>query len=127
MNDPRSILIVDDDLLVAGFVLAVLGNNYDCKTATNVGDALLLLQSHPFNLAIVDVGLPDCSGLAFNLYVQNARPGTPVVLISGDCDPSGIEQAKENGVYEFLQKPFSPAQLLSVVEQAIKHGSEHMA
>jgi FixJ family two-component response regulator len=68
---------------------------------------------------LLDLGLPDCSGLAVNLYVQKTRPETPVVVISGNGDAAIIERAKENGAYDFLIKPFTIAQLEGVVERAL--------
>jgi DNA-binding NtrC family response regulator len=127
MGNPHSLLIVDDDLIVTELLLAILGDKYECRTAADVGDALMLLQSQPFDLVILDIGLPDCSGLAVNLYVRKTRPGIPVIVVSGSNDPATVERAKDNGVYEFLSKPFTPDQLRSVVERALRDRADQVA
>jgi DNA-binding NtrC family response regulator len=115
------ILIVDDDYAVREVLTASLGRKYDCMTTSSAGDALMLMQSHSFDLVILDVGLPDCSGLAVSLYVKKARPETIVIVISASTDEAIIELAKENGAYDFLRKPFTPTQIEGLVERALQH------
>lgn len=59
---PR-ILVVDDDALVRQSCERILGRDYDVKLAQNGREGLALLQGEPFDLALVDLKLPDITGM----------------------------------------------------------------
>jgi len=127
MESRPRILIVDDDHLIRDILRATLGPKYECVTTSCAGDALMIMRSRPFDLVILDIGLPDCSGFAVNLYVRRERSETAVIFISSTVDEAIIQIARESGAREFLRKPFTPAQLEAVVERVLRDRATHAA
>jgi two-component system response regulator AtoC len=121
MGNLLSILVVDDEFYVRDMLLDAVGHRYDCVVTSSVGDALDLMQNRRFDLIITDVLLPDCSGLAISLYTKQACYDAPVIVMSGQSSDGLAEQARRNGAFEFLAKPFTLAELDDAVERGLKH------
>jgi CheY-like chemotaxis protein len=117
------ILLVDDEPIVLKFAEAVLVNaGYEVFQVATGEEALKLCNELGVELALVitDVQMPGMSGRDLaNCVKQIPRP-IPVILMSGDG--SGIRHLLKEGKLDgapFLQKPFTPKQLLSVVVAAV--------
>ena len=90
-DDPATILVVEDDAPTRTFLADNLtADGYELLVADNARDALRLLETRFPDLALVDVGLPDASGLDLLRRVREADgvasrvdPATPVVLLTG--------------------------------------------
>ncbi len=118
----KVILLVDDeeDLLdVNSMILGTSG--YEVVTATNIKDAILLLEQRTFDLVISDIVMPNGSGLQLATHVCLNYPDLPIQLISGFADESMIEDESSRQYFEKrLQKPVSTSLLLSTVDQLLK-------
>jgi DNA-binding response OmpR family regulator len=119
MGSRPKVLIVDDCYVIREIISATLCHKYDCAMTSNVGDALMLMQSESFDLVLLDIELPDCSGFAVNLYVRRTRPETAVVFISATADEAVRQLVSESGARGFLSKPFTPDQLAAEVDRAL--------
>lgn len=81
------ILHVEDDADVLRVVAAVLGRAAMVETATSLNEAKEKLQQGSFDLVIIDIGLPDGSGLTLLDAIKDCRPRPPVLVFSAqDCD-----------------------------------------
>jgi len=81
------ILHVEDDTDVLRVVAAVLGRAAEVETATTLQEARHKLTESRFDLVIIDIGLPDGSGLALLDLIKDCRPRPPVLVFSAqDCD-----------------------------------------
>ena len=114
------VLIVDDDVGLAkqlGKTLRTEG--YDTALANNGAEALRCVSERDFNLVLLDLMLPDMSGLDVFKHVHAAKPGLPVVMMSNfGTIPTAVE-ATRLGIYDFMEKPFEPDRLLLVVRNAL--------
>jgi two-component system, cell cycle sensor histidine kinase and response regulator CckA len=111
--------VVDDDVAVSQLVAALLeSEGFFVLIANNGPDALRLAEEQParIDLLVTDVVMPRMDGPTLAREIQSIAPGLPVVLMSGACDASALQSA---GFCHFLQKPFSPANLLQVVQSAV--------
>lgn len=88
------------------------------QTASSGGEALRLARTHGFDVAIVDVKLPDGSGLETLRALRSACPMGEVLLITGFATVDSAIAALQAGAFAFLLKSFRPEELLSTVEQA---------
>jgi len=110
MRPRPSILVVEDDPLVAEVVLDALQDSYDTRHAENEAEALALLSETPANLVLLDCSLPG--GLGQDLLSQADRSGTPVLLMSGNP-----EAAERGGADRpFVLKPFTLSALMERIE-----------
>src|SRR6266498_2811789 len=92
-----SILIVEDEPPVRHLLSEILGSRFSCLTAESAGDALRLMESRFFHLALVDIGLPGMSGLGLTRLIVNKSPGTVVVVVSGNTDDQSVADAMKAG------------------------------
>jgi DNA-binding response OmpR family regulator len=116
--DPPSLLLVEDDPVLGTFLAENLAaDGYELTVAETVRDGLRELQYKQPDLAIVDLALPDGSGLELIARVREADglsrldPATPLVVLSGRAGELDRVRAFERGVDEYVVKPFSYAEL----------------
>lgn len=107
---PPSVLIVDDDDHVREVVAAMLEEaGFKVAAAASGWDALDLIEHHEFDLAVVDVGLPDgLDGVAMIRCARARRPQIRCLFISGFSDPITDDPERD----DFVGKPFRLTELL---------------
>ncbi|HEX8372011.1 MAG TPA: response regulator [Chthoniobacterales bacterium] len=113
-----SILVVEDDVDTAAFLVRFLGRNgYEVRTAGSVGEALKKLEEKPCDALVSDIGLPD--GTGWDLMTQAQLPPTVYALaMSGFAMQSHRAMSATAGFREHLTKPFSPKELLRLLREA---------
>lgn len=115
------ILHVDDDpeirLLIAGSLREF---GYIVATAGTVAEALQLAGDLEFNLCILDVRLPDGTGIELCQQLRDLQPGVPIVYYSAYAEP--VEQREALSVCGdgFIKKPASAAELQEAIEKALQ-------
>src|SRR5262245_48718119 len=117
----RSILIVEDNPDAAEALRMVLElKGHRVTIARDGGHAIEQARSHPPNVALVDIGLPDIDGCEVGRTVR-AQPGGErvyLVAISGHSAPADRDRALQAGFNSYLVKPVAPDALLEVIGQA---------
>ena len=103
-----SILLVDDDPLIYRVVQQVLDRSSEpiefiIETVENLAGALELLNQKSFDIVLLDLGLPDSSGIDTVKKVHASNPNVPVVVLTGSSDEMGVEAIKE-GADDYLVK-----------------------
>ena len=124
MDDTKTrILHVDDDpdirLLIAGS-LAEFG--YTVATAGTVAEALQLARDIRFNLCILDVRLPDGTGIDLCRQLRPLQPGVPVVYYSAYADEAAQKEALSVCGDAYLKKPLSMAELERTLAELLSRG-----
>lgn len=114
-----SILIVEDEAPVRSLLTNILSPIYQCSSVESASDALRLMQSRVFHLALVDVGLPGMSGLSLCRLIVNRSPGTKVVMISGDTDEQSVAEAMKAGAADYITKPFNLPHAVETLERVL--------
>jgi PAS domain S-box-containing protein len=121
MNDPVSIIVIDDDpgtCQTLGDVLELRGHTV--QTVTRGQSALAVMVERAVNLAILDVQLPDISGLDLLRSIKASSPTTEVIVITGHASvPTAIE-AINGTAFAYVIKPFEMDHLLAVIEKALE-------
>src|SRR5690606_20577604 len=108
----------DDADLVVLMTSFLRDHGYDVVAATDGAVARSHLFTTPFDVAIVDIGIPYLSGLELLREARRAQPDLPVVVISGSADHQ--VEAFELGAESFLIKPVRPEVVLAALERAIR-------
>jgi DNA-binding response OmpR family regulator len=119
MTERTAILVVEDDVPTRTFLADNLtADGYDMLVAGTLRDALRTLEYHRVDLAIVDLGLPDGSGLELLRKVREtggagARVDArlPLLVLSGRAGETDRVRGFERGCDDFLAKPFSYGEL----------------
>ena len=124
---PR-ILIVDDDRLLARSVEKLLtAEGHFCALAASASEAWSLLgqsDSAPFDLVVLDVGLPDRDGFSFCRQLRQ-RYRMPVLFLSARDDPADKVIGLELGADDYLAKPFVPRELVARVRAQLRRAEEY--
>ncbi|WP_071911093.1 response regulator [Bradyrhizobium japonicum] len=110
------LLVEDDDLirLTTTEMLNDLGCNV--KEASTAQEALKILDEHPVDILLTDVGLPGVSGLELARNVYARRPDLCLVLATGD---SGLKSEAARLGAILVVKPYTPKSLRQGLEQAM--------
>ncbi len=86
--------------------------------APGVNDALRLLQDRQFDVVVTDMAMPGLTGLDLLQRIKELSPECEVVLLTGEPTVETAVQAMKLGAYDFLSKPFSLAELETLIQKA---------
>ncbi len=119
------ILVVDDEPNILASLKKALGfEGYSVEVAGGVGVAREKLAREVFDAAIVDVGLPDGSGLDLVDLVKRECPSALVLVMSGQATIERAVEAVRRGASDFLEKPLSTDRLLVTLENGLSLSRE---
>jgi CheY-like chemotaxis protein len=117
------VLVADDDPVICTLIKAILGRGpYDVTSCNDAESALVHIgKDEPYDILISDFMLPGISGidLITQLRQNRAMSRMPVVMISGHNNYAMGERAREAGANAFLNKPFTAAQLRTIIQQLL--------
>ena len=120
MKTKPRILVVDDDPLVRRSCQRILDQDYDVKLTESGREGLELLAGKSFDLALVDLKLPDASGMDILSRAPDDFPQTPIIMITGYSTIKNAVEAIKKGAFDYLAKPFNPDELEVAVEKAFR-------
>lgn len=115
------ILVVEDEERIASFVAK--GLKAEGFTPTVVADGVSGLDyalTGPFDLMVLDIGLPGMDGFAILEQVQTERPQLPVIVLTARDSVTDTVQALEGGAADYMSKPFRFAELLARVRLRLR-------
>jgi DNA-binding response OmpR family regulator len=135
MSAGAVILIVEDSAPTRAFLADNLtADGYEVLVASELAAALRTLELHPVDLAVVDIALPDGSGLELLRRVREAGgPGSridarlPLLVVSGRAGETDRVRGFERGADDFVAKPFSYAELRLRVIALLRRARERRA
>jgi two-component system, OmpR family, KDP operon response regulator KdpE len=114
------VLVVDDEpQILRALRINLRVRNYEVDTAATGTEALELAGRHPPDLVILDLGLPDLTGLE---VIEGLRGWTsaPIVVLSGRADSADKVEALDVGADDYVTKPFSMDELLARMRAALR-------
>jgi CheY-like chemotaxis protein len=116
---PPTVLVVDDEPMVCQLTCRMLEEaGYACEGVYSARAALGFLEARrPYHLFVLDIRLPDMSGLTLAHLIAVQYPSTPFLFISGY--PQSRGEGLPSSPWAFLPKPFSSEQLLGAVRQLL--------
>jgi DNA-binding response OmpR family regulator len=94
---------------------------YLVLTAESGHDAMSILRRplSLFDVVVLDVHLPDVSGIELCARIRERYPNMPVVVCTGEAEPAEAVQLLELGVHRYFRKPIAVDELLATVEAAL--------
>ncbi len=114
-----SVLVMDDDVAFGDFLNATLREaGYEVRVARNVGQAKALIAQREFDVALLDMHLPDGTGEDVLLRLGDEGALTETIMLTGDRDIANAVQAMKLGASDYLVKPAPLASIELAVAQA---------
>lgn len=116
------ILVVEDDLIIGfGLIYALEKEGYSVIHSPSIDEAVNSIEDNDFDLAILDMHLPD--GTGFDLNDRLKRKNTATIFLTVVDDENKIVQAFENGADDYITKPFKIRELLARVKRTLNKSS----
>lgn len=121
---PPSVLVVDDDVKLAGLLGRALERaGYHCVVAGSGDQALWAANAHHPDALVLDVVIPHPSGLEVCRHLRVAGFAGPIVVISARSRPDDRAAALRAGADAFMAKPFALSDLVSSLDALMARGA----
>jgi len=120
----RLVLIVDDDEALAENVAEIVGTlDVETKVARDRKSALALARQHDFDMALIDVRLPDGDGMSLLEPLRAISPFAQLVMVTGNATIEGAIAAVRDDAFAYVLKPVSPPDLIDTVRRALEQAA----
>jgi len=116
----QTILIVEDQEGPRRALMMILSSFYRIHTAETASAALEIIVESPIDLMLMDVGLPDYSGIELLRRVRASGRDVKVIVMTGGASIESAEEVLRLGAVAYLLKPFNFQEVLTLVENALK-------
>jgi CheY-like chemotaxis protein len=117
----KRILWVDDEIdLLRPHLLFLQHRGYHVDAITNGDDALVLLRKNPYDLVLLDEHMPGMAGLELLTILRQEDPHARIVMVTKSEEDRTMTEAIGRRVDDYLVKPTSPRQVLSVVTRILE-------
>ncbi|TKB69065.1 MAG: response regulator transcription factor [Nitrospira sp.] len=119
------VLIIDDHPLLRRAVRQLIEHHYPSsivREAANADEAMRIVRAQPVELMILDIALPDQSGLTLLKHIKQIRPETQCVILSIHEDPHYVGLALKQGASGYLTKESAPEELSQAMKVVLAGG-----
>jgi DNA-binding NtrC family response regulator len=117
---PTKVLVIDDEQIVLDSVKRILAaEDYEVDVSLSSREGLDRAIQKPYDLVLTDIRMPEIGGMRILRDVKRAKPSVPVVIITGYATVQNAVQAMKLGATDYVEKPFTPEQLIDVVRKAL--------
>jgi DNA-binding NtrC family response regulator len=124
-KDKPSILIVEDDTNIRETLSTILQQKgYNTDTAKNGQEALQKSQTKFFNMALLDIKLPDMEGTKLLTTMHETLPKMMKIMITGYPSLENAVEALNQGADAYIIKPVKPEKLLALIEEKLEKQSQ---
>ena len=117
------ILLVDDEESVTYLLQTEFQEfpEFSVDAAQNGTDAMNLVRSRVYDVALLDIRMPRISGMEVLKFIKEVSPTTQVIMLTAQADMKNAIEATRLGAYDFLGKPYEIDHLLTSVRRALEH------
>src|SRR5260370_1607269 len=122
MNIPYVLIVDDDPALLQALpqALSLRIKDICLDTADSALEALKLIMVNDYDAIVSDIKMPGMDGLTLLTKIQELRPATPTLLITGHGEHDLAVQALRGGAYDFIQNPIDRDYLIAALQRAIQ-------
>jgi len=122
---PARILVADDNLTNQEVLRLILeSGGYEVHVVHDGEQALDALEAEAFDLALIDMHMPKCSGIDViktYRFMHTVGPAVPIVLLTANVTGEGLQQAREAGASTYLTKPVGAHHLLDTIRRVLEN------
>jgi YesN/AraC family two-component response regulator len=118
----KSVLIVDDDevfRLALADGIQLMEDSLSVRTAENGEQAVAIVKNTPVDLVITDVRMPVMDGAELALWLAEARPSLPVIVMSAYADNAAVREFEVQGNH-FIDKPLDLGDLMKTIRDLLR-------
>lgn len=119
-TEGRLLVLEDEKNVGSTLVERLKQEGFDVYWAKTCEEALLEVQGRKFDLALLDVGLPDGSGFDVGEKIKNTHRGTAIIFLTAHGSPDDRVKGLELGAEDYIVKPFHLKELLLRVKNGLK-------
>ncbi len=121
----NKILVIEDDLGIQEYIKELLEeNSYSVMAAGDGIKALELIKKSPFDLVVLDLGLPKITGEAVCREIRKKNPHIPIIILTGKDTTSDIVNGLNLGADDYITKPFVADILLARIKARLRSDKE---
>lgn len=121
------ILIIDDDKMLCDMVCKKLRSlNHDVESSQSLAQGFTRVRGGDYDLVLLDVRLPDGSGLEALPGIKSIASKPELIIITGEGDPDGAKLALETGAWDYILKPLSIRELTLQITRALDYRKEKL-
>ncbi|MBO0458024.1 response regulator transcription factor [Enterococcus hulanensis] len=121
------ILLVEDDQTIAKNLMMLLrSEGFSVTHAASRSEASKILTAQKFDLALVDISLPDGNGFTVCTEIK-AEQKIPVIFLTASADESSVVTGLNMGADDYVTKPFRPRELLARIKNALRKSGQAQA
>ena len=121
MSERPTLLIADDDKVAGELLAEALGREgYRVRVAASGEECLRLAAAEAFDMALVDLRMPDLDGLGVLKRLAASQPDLPVVILTAFAAIATAIEAVNAGAYDYLSKPFRMEEIKLVVRRTLE-------
>jgi DNA-binding NtrC family response regulator len=116
----KKALVIDDEQIVLDSVSKILTEeNYSVEVSLSGREGRDMALETDYDVILTDIRMPDMGGMRVLRDIKRAKPALPVVIITGYATVRSAVQAMKLGAADYIEKPFTPDQLLKAVASAL--------
>jgi len=116
-----SILVADDDAVARELLVEVLvREGYQVRAAAGGAEAIRLAESEVFDVALIDLRMPDVDGLGVLARIRALDPAPPVLILTAFATIETAIEAIRHGAYDYLSKPFRVDEIKLAVRRVLE-------
>ena len=117
-------LVIDDEQIVLDSVSKILKEEkYEVDVSLSGRQGLDWAIQKQYDIVLTDIRMPDIGGMRVLRDIKRAKPSLPVVMITGYASVKSAVQAMKLGAADYLEKPFTPEELLKAVASALNRAA----
>ena len=116
------VIIIDDDPGMNHMLTDLISSiGHQALGAQTLARGLELVKTRPCDVVLLDVMMPDGSGLDIISEIRALEPPPEVIIMTGVGDPDGAETAIRAGAWDYLQKPLSPKKIILPLKRVLQY------
>jgi DNA-binding response OmpR family regulator len=115
----RIFLVEDDKTIAKNLILLLRSEGFTVTHAPTRGDALSALAGNIFDLALIDISLPDGNGFTVCTEIKETQD-IPVIFLTASGDEASVVTGLNMGADDYITKPFRPRELIARIRTALR-------
>lgn len=115
----RIFLVEDDKTIAKNLILLLRSEGFTVTHVSTRGDALATLAGNKFDLALIDISLPDGNGFTVCTEIKETQD-VPVIFLTASGDEASVVTGLNMGADDYITKPFRPRELIARIRTALR-------
>jgi two-component system, OmpR family, response regulator MtrA len=116
---PRIFLVEDDKAIAKNLILLLRSEGFTVTHAPTRADALAAIDGSKFDLALIDISLPDGNGFSVCTEIKETQD-IPVIFLTASGDEASVVTGLNMGADDYITKPFRPRELIARIGTALR-------